>query len=68
VIASSTPALVMVIAHFALGETLGIVSVVISITAILGFVAMLRPPFLTGAKDFDSDSLVSRLNILLEIK
>jgi len=57
-IASSTPIFVAILARIFLGEKCGVVTIVASVFTLIGVVAMTRPPMLTGAAEFDTDTLV----------
>ena len=56
---SSTPVLVTVLAHFFLKERCGVIPVIVAIITFFGVAVITRPPFLTGAESFDSETLVS---------
>jgi drug/metabolite transporter (DMT)-like permease len=58
-IASSTPIFVAILARVFLGEKCGVITVVASLFTFIGVVAMTRPPMLTGAESFDTQTLVS---------
>jgi len=47
-----------------LGETCGVVPVVVAAVAMCGIGVMTRPPILTGAEDFDEKTLVRFIIIL----
>jgi len=76
VITYATPVLVTVMAHFVLGEKMGIVPVLAAILTFGGVVVMTRPPFLTGQKSFNTRNLViekhfhssSRLELTLNFR
>ncbi|XP_021959979.1 solute carrier family 35 member G1 isoform X2 [Folsomia candida] len=58
VITYSTPVLVTVMAHFFLGERCGVIPVIVSFTTLAGVVIVTKPPLLTGAESFDTDTLI----------
>jgi len=59
VITYATPVLVTIMAHFFLGEKMGIIPVLVAIVTFIGVVVMTRPPFITGEEEFDTNILVS---------
>ena len=58
VIVFSTPVFVTFIAHFLLGEDIGIINVFSAVLTLIGVTVIVRPPFLTGAEHFDDKLLV----------
>lgn len=58
VITYSTPVLVTVLAHFFLKERCGVFPIFIAFVTLCGVVIVTKPPILTGATEFDSDTLV----------
>lgn len=59
--------LVIVMAHFCLGEKAGFVPFLAAIFALCGVIAITRPPFLTGEETFDVENLVRKINNYLSI-
>jgi len=58
VITYSTPVLVTVMAHFFLGEKCGVVPIIVAFTTLVGVGIVTKPPLLTGAESFDTNTLV----------
>jgi len=58
VITYSSPILVTILAHFLLGETMGIVPVLVTISTLCGVVLIAHPPILTGEDEFEPGKLV----------
>lgn len=64
VIAYSIPILVVIMAHYCLGEKCGVVSIIVAITSVIGMGLIARPPILTGEAAVDTNALVTELNKL----
>jgi len=62
VIASSTPVFMTFFAYFLLGESCGVVPVMVAIVTLIGVGIITRPPWLTGEGHYDADILVSPQN------
>ena len=60
VIACSSPVVVIVLAHFFLGERAGIVPMFAALVALAGVVTIAQPPILTGKNSFNENQLVIR--------
>lgn len=60
VITYATPVLVTVLAHFFLGEKIGIIPVLVALATFAGVLIMTKPPFITGQEEFDPDTLVRK--------
>jgi len=58
VITYSSPILVTILAHFLLGETMGIVPVFVTILTLCGVVLIAHPPILTGEDEFEPGKLI----------
>jgi len=58
VITYSTPVLVTVLAHFFLGERCGVFPIIVAFVTLCGVVIVTKPPLLTGAAGFDTNTLV----------
>lgn len=58
VITYSTPVLVTVLAHFFLGERCGVFPIIIAMVTLCGVIIVTKPPILTGATEFDANTLV----------
>jgi len=59
VIVFSSPVVTTVFAHFILGEPCGAVFIGIALYTLVGVILITKPPFLTGKKEFDRDTLVN---------
>jgi len=60
VITYASPVLVIILAHFCLGEKMGIVPILAAILTLGGLVVVTRPPFLTGEQSYNTRNLVKQ--------
>lgn len=59
----SSPVVTTILAHFLVGEEIGIIFILIAIFTLCGVGCVTKPPIFTGAKEFDTGSLVCILKL-----
>jgi len=65
VITACVPVFVAIVAHWLLGEKSGIFPIVAALLTILGVGIIARPPMLMGTEEFNSETLVCAIEILI---
>jgi drug/metabolite transporter (DMT)-like permease len=63
VIAYSTPIAVAIFGRVFLGESCGVVSILLALLTFSGVCVLTRPPLLTGAEAFDTNVLVRVIRV-----
>lgn len=67
VIVCSSPIFVFIIGYLFLGESCGVIPVITILLSMAGVSVITRPPMLTGKESFETDDMVSCLNVLLDL-